>query len=127
MKRLFSIMMTMLLIGVVVSPIIMANNDRGGQKVNVSSNPKRGWQGKNLQPEIKIYYYPKEDILELTCYETKETTVYVLTASGEELSCDTFNSDMTPFYTVDAPDAPGTYWIVIDSPVIYAEGTFIVE
>ena len=34
---------------------------------------------------------------------------------------------MTPYYSIEAPDTPGTYWIVIDSPVIYGEGYFIVK
>ena len=28
---------------------------------------------------------------------------------------------------VDVPQAQGTYWLVIDSPVLYAEGSFVVE
>ena len=120
-------MIPILLFGVCISPDVIANNDRKGKKVHLSTTVNRHGFDRTLLPTVDVYYLVDDSIIELTCYETKETTVYVLTASGEELSCDTFNSDMTPFYTVDAPDAPGTYWIVIDSPVIYAEGTFIVE
>ena len=125
MKQLFSFMISILLIGVWISPDVMANNDT--KKVYISTTTKRNKSNRNLSSDIKVYYIPDENLLELTCYETKETTVYVLTSTGEELSCDTFNSDMTPFYTIDAPDTPGTYWIVIDSPVIYGEGSFVVE
>lgn len=127
MKHIIKIMIPMLLLGAfLTSAVYVTDSYRKSKKVKLDTSTRRPIN-RTLIPEVNVYYIYDEDILELTCYETKETTVYVLTASGEELSCDTFNSDMTPFYTVDAPDAPGTYWIVIDSPVIYAEGTFIVE
>ena len=40
MKRLLSILITALLVGVVLSPIVMADNDRKGQKVKVETKPK---------------------------------------------------------------------------------------
>ena len=127
MKRLLSILITALLVGVVLSPIVMADNDRKGQKVKVETKPKRGWSNRDLPPDMNVYYFQDEDRLELICHETKETSAYILTSDGEEFSYDTFYSDMTPYYSIEAPDTPGTYWIVIDSPVIYGEGYFIVK
>ena len=117
----------MLTVGAVLSPCVFACNDRNGKKVHVSSTSKRNWSNRDLTPDVNVWYYPDEDQLELTCYEPRETSVYILSSTGEEISCDGFNSDMTPSYTVEAPDTPGTYWIVIDSPVIYAEGSFVVK
>lgn len=127
MKRFLSIMIGLLLIGAVVSPVIIASNDIRKKKVHLTTTIPRHGVDRTLLPSVAVFYVADVSTLELTCYETKETTVYVLTSTGEELSCDTFNSDMTPFYPVDAPDTPGTYWIVIDSPVIYGEGSFVVE
>ena len=119
MKHIIKIFITMLFLGAfLTSSMLLHNVERRSVKVSLSTSTKRPSKNRELLPDVKVYYISDEALLELTSYETKETTVYVLTASGEELSCDTFNSDMTPFYTVDAPDAPGTYWIVIDSPVI---------
>lgn len=120
-------MISMLLMGVWISPGVMANNDTNRKKVHISTTPKRKQPNRDLSSDVKVYYIQDEDLLELTCYETKETTVYILTSTGEEFSCDTFCSDMTPYYSIEAPDTPGTYWIVIDSPVIYGEGVFVVD
>ena len=72
-------------------------------------------------------YYPDADIIELACDGTKETSVYIVDSKGEEISYDSFDAGMNPYYMVDVPQTPGTYYIVIDSPVLYAEGAFVVE
>ena len=65
--------------------------------------------------------------VELSCYEMKETAVYIIDPSGQTVSYDTFDSGSSPFLIIDVPVRPGNYTLVIDSPVYYAEGTFSVE
>lgn len=72
-------------------------------------------------------YDPDMDIIELSCYEMKETSIYILDQAGRTLVYDSFDSDASPFFVIDAPSKAGTYTIVIDSPVYYAEGVFTVE
>ena len=98
------------------------------QKSIILTKVHRGkHNGRNVTADVSATFYIEKNLIELFCMDTDETSVYILSSTGEEISCDGFNSDMTPSYTVEAPDTPGTYWIVIDSPVIYAEGFFVVE
>lgn len=76
---------------------------------------------------VNAVYYPDADIIELACDGTKETSVYIVNSNGEEISYDSFDAGMNPYYMVDVPQTPGAYYIVIDSPVLYAEGAFVVE
>ena len=100
MKHIVKIMLPMLLLGTfLTSSMLVCDTERKSIKVSLSTSTKRPGANRDLSPDVKVYYYPEEDLLELTCYETKETTVYIMTTSGEELSIDTFSSDMTPFYT----------------------------
>ena len=87
-----------------------------------SMNPE-----KNLTCSAEATYNPDMDIIELSCYEMKETSIYILDQTGRTLLYDTFDSDASPFFVIDAPSKAGTYTIVIDSPVYYAEGVFTVE
>ena len=80
-----------------------------------------------LNSDADVTYYPDEDIIELACGGTKETSVYIVNSNGEEISYDSFEAGVNPYYMVDVPQTPGTYYIVIDSPVLYAEGAFVVE
>lgn len=127
MKKILKILIPILFISIFIAPDSVAINDRKGKKVSITSVIRRGGGDRTISPDVKVYYFQDEDRLELICHETKETSVYILTSDGEEFSCDTFCSDMTPYYSIEAPDTPGTYWIVIDSPVIYGEGVFVVD
>ena len=82
---------------------------------------------RDFGPDADATYYPDTDIIELACEGTKETSVYIVNSKGEEISYDSFDAGMNPYYMVDVPQTPGTYYIVIDSPVLYAEGAFVVE
>lgn len=82
---------------------------------------------KNLTCSAEATYNPDMDIIELSCYEMKETSIYILNQAGRTLLYDSFDSDASPFFVIDAPSKAGTYTIVIDSPVYYAEGVFTVE
>lgn len=127
MKKIFKILIPILFVSIFIAPDSAAVNDRKGKKVHLSTTVNRHGFERSLLPNVEVCYFADISTIELTCHETKETTVYILTSDGEEFSCDTFCSDMTPYYSIEAPDTPGTYWIVIDSPVIYGEGVFVVD
>lgn len=82
---------------------------------------------RSLEADVSATYYIDMEYIELVCNGTKETDVYIVNPKGEEFSFDTFDSGMTPCYMVDVPQIPGMYYIIIDSSVMYAEGTFVVE
>lgn len=76
---------------------------------------------------VELFYDSGSKLLELSCWGTQLTTIYIVDSSNELVSEDYFNSEMNPTIIIDAPEASGRYHVVIDSPIVYAEGMFIVE
>lgn len=103
------------------------SNREGKKKLTLTIIYKLPHPQRGIEANIKAAYDLDIDAIELMCDGTKETSVYIVDSKGEELSYDSFNSEMTSYYMVDVPQTPGTYYIIVDSPVLYAEGAFVVE
>lgn len=127
MKRVFRFLILMLMLGAPLAPDASAKNDDSEKKEISFRTVKKGGDDRLLGQEIKGFYCPRINLVELTCYGTKETVVYIVSARGEEISNSSFDSSISPYNIFDVPQRPGTYYIVIDSPVLYAEGMFLVE
>ena len=58
----------------------------------------------------------------------KDTYIYVLDANSNIIvSGAAYFGEIESEYQLSAPVLPGRYWLVIDSPIIYAEGTFYIK
>lgn len=58
----------------------------------------------------------------------KDTFIYILDTSGNAVEVSTaYFGDMKEEHLLTSPALPGRYWLIIDSPVVYAEGTFLVQ
>lgn len=120
----------MLIVGVLISKHAVAKDiSHERKKIYLTTFFKKPEKisDRDLGPDADATYYPDADAIELMCDGTKETSVYIVNTKGDEISCDSFDSEMTPYYMVDVPQTPGTYYIIVDSPVLYAEGAFVVE
>ena len=120
----------MLIVGAFIGQDVDAKSGRRAKKKNCIDYLLKHHEkicDRYLNSDADVTYYPDEDIIELACGGTKETSVYIVNSNGEEISYDSFDAGMTPYYMVDVPQTPGTYYIIIDSPVLYAEGAFVVE
>ena len=72
-------------------------------------------------------YRQKSETIDITCFDMKQVSVYIMDSEGNILYQDAFDSILSPFYILGAPTEPGNYTLIIDSPVCYAEGYFTVE
>ena len=130
MKQIFKLLIPVLILGTLVSYDAIAKDGRHAKKRIILTTILKDRDkivNRNFGPDADATYYPDTDIIELACDGTKETSVYIVNSNGEEISYDSFDAGMTPYYMVDVPQIPGIYYIVIDSPVLYAEGSFVVE
>lgn len=130
MKQIFKLLIPVLILGALVSYDAIAKDGRHAKKRIILTTILKDRDkivNRNFGPDADATYYPDTDIIELACDGTKETSVYIVNSNGEEISYDSFDAGMTPYYMVDVPQTPGTYYIIIDSPVLYAEGAFVVE
>lgn len=113
-----------------MNPTLYGNNEsnRENKKIVILRKVhKTVTSDRSLSADIVATYYVNMDCIGLVCDGTKETSVYIVNSKGEEISYDSFDAGMNPYYMVDVPQTPGTYYIIIDSPVLYAEGAFVVE
>lgn len=72
-------------------------------------------------------YRQKSETIDITCFDMKQVSVYIMDSEGNILYQDAFDSILSPFYILGAPTEPGNYTLIIDSLVCYAEGYFTVE
>lgn len=72
-------------------------------------------------------YRQKSETIDITCFDMKQVSVYIMDSEGNILYQDAFDSILSPFYILGAPTEPGNYTLIIDSPVCYAEGYFTVK
>ncbi len=82
---------------------------------------------RGIIPNPTVLYYSFNDSIELTCFDLGIVNVYILDSSGLVVAAESFNSDFTPVFSINAPTISGVYWLIIDSPAIYAEGSFTVN
>lgn len=76
---------------------------------------------------VEAYFFPDRTELELICYGIKETTICIVNQLGDIVFSDTFDFTLSPYLSIPAPFEKGTYWLVLDSAEIYAEGIFRVD
>ncbi len=82
---------------------------------------------RSLIPSVQACYYLNLGMIELEAIDMGDVDVYIVDASGNVVAEDSFNSDFMTTTTIDTPEISGTYWLIIDSSAIYAEGTFIIQ
>lgn len=74
-------------------------------------------------PVVNVKY--DQSVVSIEGSELKDAEIYLLDFSGVIVHHSTHYFGMMPdTYNIDAPSFPGKYYIVIDSPVLYAEGMF---
>lgn len=130
MKQIFKLLIPVLILGALVSYDAIAKDGRRAKKRIILTTVLKDRDkivNRDFGPDADATYYPDTDIIELACEGTKETSVYIVNSKGEEISYDSFDAGMNPYYMMDVPQTPGTYYIIIDSPVLYAEGAFVAE
>ena len=130
MKQIFQLLIPVLILGALVSYDAIAKDGRRAKKRIILTTVLKDRDkivNRDFGPDADATYYPDTDIIELACEGTKETSVYIVNSKGEEISYDSFDAGMNPYYMMDVPQTPGTYYIIIDSPVLYAEGAFVAE
>lgn len=85
-------------------------------------------EDRSLSSEIEVWLDKHSMNLILTGYQLKDVDIYVLTKDGAVIYQSSYYFGMIPdTYNMEAPSFPGKYYIVIDSPVLYAEGVFEIK
>lgn len=81
---------------------------------------------RSLPVFVEAYYNAPYQTISMTCYGLGLAEVYIVDSFGQIFCTRTINYDTDSSVVLEAPTAPGTYWLVIMSYTYYGEGEFIV-
>lgn len=83
---------------------------------------------RNTDYIIEAYYNHLGNTIHIHCLGTKDTQLYILNTYGYIInSSSSYCGDIETTIQLDVPDVKGKYFLVIESPIIYAEGTFFIK
>ena len=78
--------------------------------------------------EVEAWYDSGSMTVTVEGCELKDTFIYIMSPDGLIFAQTSCYFGITPgTCTIDAPSLSGKYWLVIDSPTLYAEGAFLIN
>ena len=101
-----------------------------GEKNEINLNPVKKGKGddKSLFAEVEAWYDSSSMTVTVEGCELKDTFIYIMSPDGLIFAQTSCYFGITPgTCTIDAPSLSGKYWLVIDSPTLYAEGVFLIN
>lgn len=97
------------------------------KEINIQIIAKYPNRNRSVLQSIEASYSSEKSTIDIICYGAEETLIYIVDAAGDVAGYETFDFSVSPYFTMDAPVEKGTYWLVLDSAELYAEGNFVVE
>ncbi len=82
---------------------------------------------RSISQYVEAVYYSNMSVIDIICYGSKETLVYIVNQTGDIITCDTFDFTLSPYLSIATPFEKGMYWLVLVSVELYAEGIFRVD
>lgn len=99
-------------------PIIMQSHENS--TISTSDNQERSlyyW-------DVDAYVYLKDKLVEVNLYNIGEANVSLVNVNGKVVETIDIATDTYTTVTLHVDDSSRIYYIVVSSPVIYAEGSF---
>ena len=101
-----------------------------GEKKEIKLIPRNKTNGKDksLFADVEAWYDSGSMTVTVEGCELKDTFIYIMSPDGLIFAQTSCYFGITPgTCTIDAPSLSGKYWLVIDSPALYAEGVFLIN
>ena len=101
-----------------------------GEKKEIKLIPRNKTNGKDksLFADVEAWYDSSSMTVTVEGCELKDTFIYIMSPDGLIFAQTSCYFGITPgTCTIDAPQLSGKYWLVIDSPALYAEGAFLIN
>lgn len=114
-----------LILALVITPVfsVFAKDESKTEKeIAIQIVNKVPNRDRSISQYVEAVYYSDMSVIDIICYGSKETLVYIVNQTGDIIACDTFDFTLSPYLSISAPFEQGTYWLVIDSAELYAEG-----
>ena len=74
--------------------------------------------------ELNAYVYPTSRVVEVSLYNIGDAIVSLVNTNGEVVDSTEVNTSIPSTVTLQVDGSNNTYYIVVISPTIYAEGCF---
>ena len=119
-----------LILALVITPVfsVFAKDESKTEKeIAIQIVNKVPNRDRSISQYVEAVYYSDMSVIDIICYGSKETLVYIVNQTGDIIACDTFDFTLSPYLSISTPFEQGTYWLVIDSAEIYAEGIFYIN
>lgn len=120
----------MLILALVTTPVfsVFAKDESKTEKeIAIQIVNKVPNRDRSISQYVEAVYYSDMSVIDIICYGSKETLVYIVNKTGDIITCDTFDFTLSPYLSIATPFEKGTYWLVLDSAELYAEGIFSIE
>lgn len=89
---------------------------------------KNSDRDRSLSADVSAWYDTGTQTVIIEGAELKDTDVYIVGYDGMVMTQTSYYFGMfSETYILDAPGLSGRYWLIIDSPSLYADGSFYVK
>lgn len=120
----------MLILAFVIAPAFSASaqdENKTEKEIAIQIVNKVPNRDRSISQYVEAVYYSDMSVIDIICYGSKETLVYIVNQTGDIIACDTFDFTLSPYLSISAPFEKGTYWLVLDSAELFAGGVFSIE
>lgn len=98
------------------------------KEIKLIPRNKTNGKDKSLFADVEAWYDSCSMTVTVEGCELKDTFIYIMSPDGLIFAQTSCYFGITPgTCTIDAPSLSGKYWLVIDSPALYAEGAFLIN
>ena len=127
MKRLLTFITFFIVASFATQHFVFADEQTAEIDLFVKSRPTKITRSLDLA-DVEAWYDSSSMTVTVEGCELKDTFIYIMSPDGLVLAQTSHYFGFTPeTCTVDVPSLPGKYWLVIDSPALYAEGPFLIN
>lgn len=106
----------------------VSSSSENKREIRLTPCNKDKGDDKSLFAEVEAWYDSSSMIVTVEGCELKDTFIYIMSPDGLIFAQTSCYFGITPgTCTIDAPSLSGKYWLVIDSPTLYAEGAFLIN
>lgn len=119
-----------LILALVIAPafsVFAQDENKTEKEIAIQIVNKVPNRDRSISQYVEAVYYSDMSVIDIICYGSKETLVYIVNKTGDIIACDTFDFTLSPYLSISAPFEQGTYWLVLDSAELFAGGVFSIE
>ena len=129
MKHLLTFISFFIVVSLTTPHFVFADEQAQAAEIDlfIKSRPTKIHRSPDFA-EVEAWYDSGSMTVTVEGCELKDTFIYIMSPDGLIFAQTSCYFGITPgTCTIDAPSLSGKYWLVIDSPTLYAEGAVLIN